>query len=326
MKKLLLALVVCVSAFPIVAQQIEDYQTGVYTDIFRPIPSPVFTFLNIGGQNGTRGIAPLNTQYNLNYLQRGPFSLAETGTVLSITTMFKISQPSSTALGVDTLGIGFSQKPTATSFISPEQTGAISWWIQPQTTVLTGNGYAFSALIHIANWNGSTSAGFSWSTAFYPILVVNNWYKSRLKITRVDSSNLSVLGTIDDYGSSGTNLIGNVVYTDSGVTSGSPSYPFSSFTGDATLYPALRGMSSGGLSVVDNTVISGPLSPSSASSIQTVVELSFPTQVGKSYYIQSSFDLSQWHVYEGPISGTGGTLLRYYAANQKTQYFRIVPD
>ena len=90
---------------------------------------------------------------------------------------------------------------------------------------------------------------------------------------------------IDDYGPTGQTYLSRVDTTGTSTATGSPTYPFTPFTTDQTLYPALHGMVSGGLKVVDQTTITGTSSPTIATDLYLVVELDFATQIGKNYYI-----------------------------------------
>ncbi len=239
------------------AQQIENYDTGTYAEIFQPNPPAVFSIVNGQGLNGTRGIQPLNTSYTINYLRKGPFDLSVPNATLEISTFFKVSKPTSTNLGVATLELGFAQDQTPTSFISPGQAGTISWWLQPKSLIDTGAGFHFDTTVYVSVYNGSTSAGFGWGVYGDTILKSNNWYKATFQISRVNSTTLSLWGTIDDYGPTGQTYLSRVETTGTSTATGSASYPFTPFTTDSTLYPALHGMSSGGLNVVDQTACSG---------------------------------------------------------------------
>ena len=131
------------------AQQIESYDSGAYSNIFQTNPPAVFYCAYGQGLNGTRGIQPLNVQYSLNYLQRGPFDLSAANATLEITTFFHVTRPTSAGLGFDTLQLGFAQNQTASSFISPGQTGAVSWWLYAKDTVDTGAGFHFQTLVTV---------------------------------------------------------------------------------------------------------------------------------------------------------------------------------
>jgi hypothetical protein len=308
------------------AQQIETYDSGTYSDIFQTNPPAVFSFANGQGLNATRGVQPLNVQYSLNFLRKGPFSLSGANSTMEISTFFKVTKPTSASLGIDALQLGFAQNQTASSFISAGQTGAVSWWLYANATTNVGNGFRFETTIHVDVYNGSSSAGFGWGNGELPILKSNNWYKATFQVSRVNSTTLNMVGRIDDYGTNGQTYISNVAYLDTGNATGSAQYPFTPFTTDSTMYPAIHGMSNGGLKIADNTACSGTFSPAIATDIYLVVQLDFATQIGKNYYISASPDLNQWTAIEGPIPGNGNVLTRYYSTSSTKRFFRVVED
>ena len=231
---------------PLYGQQGQNYNSGTYSEIFETNPPAVFSLVNGQGLSTTRGIQPLNTQYSLNYLRKGPFDLSVANATLEISTFFKVSRPTSSGLGFPTLQLGFAQDHNATSFFSD---GTISWWLYPKDTIDTGSGFHFETVVSVE----VPGMGFSWGTTAVPILKSNNWYKATLQVSRVNSTTLSIWGTIDDYGTSGHTFLVRVDTTGTDTATGSATYPFTSFTTDSTMYPALHGMSSGGLNVVDDT-------------------------------------------------------------------------
>ena len=305
-------LAVLLPALSVQSQQIENYDTGVYTDIFAPSPAPAFALVSGAGLNSSRGIEPYNIQYSLNYLQHGPFDLSHSNATLQFSTFFRITQPTQTGLGFDTLQIGFAEDQTVTSFIDAGNSGAVSFWLYPNSTLLTGGGYVFEDFMDVEISNGSTSAGFSWGTADAFILKAGEWYKATLTIGNVNSTTLSLGDEIDDYGTTGQQFISVIDTNFVASATGSTQFPFTPLTTDPTMFPALDGMSSGGLAVIDNTTMTGTLSPAIASSVQLDVQLSFSTQAGHTYYIESSPDLVQWKVFES-VAGTGSTVNKYYS-------------
>ena len=88
-------------------QQFESYDSGTFSEIFETNPPPVFSLLDGEGIDGTRGIQPLNTQYSLNYLRKGPFDLSGPSATLEISTFFQVSRPTSSSS--DTLQLGLKQ-------------------------------------------------------------------------------------------------------------------------------------------------------------------------------------------------------------------------
>lgn len=109
-------------------QRFESYDSGTYTEIFETNPPAVFSLVDGEGINGTRGIQPLNTQYSLNYLRRGPFDLSGPSATLEISTFFKVAKPNSASLGTPALAIGFTQNPTVSSFYGSDDSGTISYY------------------------------------------------------------------------------------------------------------------------------------------------------------------------------------------------------
>lgn len=298
-------------------QQIETYNAGTYAEIFHTNATPYFSLSNGQGFLDTRGIQPANTMYTLNYLRKGPFNLSTANSTIEMTTMFKVVKPTSTNLGVSTLHVGFCKDQSVTAFISSGSSGDICYMISPKSLVDTGNGFYFDSSLYASVYNGSSSAGFGFGTAGSFILKSNNWYKATLRITRVNSTTLSLLGEIDDYGVDGQTYMGWVDYNNWGSATGNATYPFTP--------PALHGMSSGGLKVADQTIITGQLSPDFAADISLVAKLDFATQGGIRYFINSSSDLTNWTTIEGPING-GGLLTRYYPATGSARYFRVTQE
>ncbi len=324
MKKLFLAAIslLTITGF---AQQLETYDSGLYSEIFHTNATAIFVFTNNVGLNGTRALQPLNTQYALNYLRRGSFDFSIANVTMQINTFFRVKNPTTTGIGNDALEMGFVQNQTSSSFISAGTNGAMSYWIYPVNTTVTNNGYQFQTTIDVNVYNGASSAGFGFGTIAKPILKTNNWYKATLLITRSSASAIDFLGTIDDYGTDGQAYLSTVDTIYFAGTTGSASYQFSYLTGDKSYYPALGGVNNFGLRVIDNTSCSGTFTTNIAASIQTDVELNFASTIGKKYYINSSPDLKQWTTIE-IVTGTGATVTRYYQTTSSQKFFRVVQD
>lgn len=300
-----------------VAQQQETYNAGVFTDIFHTNAPAYFSFANGTGYLTTRGIQPGNTMYYANYLRKGPFNLSMANAAITLSTLFKVIKPTSTNLGVSTLHLGVFNDLTPSAFVS----SGIGWMLDPKSLVDTGSGFYFDTTVHV----GVSGGGFGWGTFGTFLLRSNNWYKATFEITRVNSTTLKLWGYIDDYGVNGQTYLGRVDTVGTDSASGSAMYPFTQMTSDQTFYPALHGMSSGGLKVIDQTTIAGALAPAIATDISLVAKLETATQAGVRYFIHSSPDLTNWTAIEGPITG-GGLLTRYYPATGAAKYFRVTQE
>jgi len=67
--------------------------------------------------------------------------------------------------------------------------------------------------------------------------------------------------------------------------------------------------------------------PALVADARTAIEFTFPSAIGKTYRIESSFDLSVWSLVEDGIAGNGGQIQRFYSIENKAkQYFRAEDD
>ena len=57
---------------------------------------------------------------------------------------------------------------------------------------------------------------------------------------------------------------------------------------------------------------------------RTAIEFTFPAELGKTYRIEASLDLSTWETVEDGIAGNGGQIQRFYTTrNMPKRYFRV---
>jgi hypothetical protein len=324
MKKIFI-IVGLVLAFRAHSQQLETYNSGsLYTDILETNNGTVFAQINSLGIGGSGNIQPLETPYTLNYLRRGPFDFTIPNCTMQISTMFQIRAPILTGLASG-LQIGFVQSHTATSFISPGQTGAMSLWVYPVSTALTNGGYQFAEEMDLEIYNGSTLSGNGYGTSTRPILKTGEWYKLTLTITRDSNTTLDLLYRLEDYGTTGTNYVSQKDSLEFQNLFGPIGFPFSYLTSDSTWYPAIAADMDYGPIAIDNTAISAILSSGTTVAAKIDFELDFQTSAGHKSYIEASPDMIQWVIIE-TVSGTGAAMVRYYPTTSAKRFFRVVQD
>ena len=267
---------------------------------------------------------PFETPYTLNYLRRGPFDFTIPNCTMQISTMFQIRAPILTGLASG-LQIGFVRSHSATSFISPGQTGAMSLWLYPVSTALTNGGYQFKEMMDLEIYNGSTLSGNRYGTITQPVLKTGMWYKLTLTITRDSNTTLDLLYILDDYGTTGTNFVSQKDSLAFQNLSGPTGFPFSYLTSDSTWYPAIAADMDYGIIAIDNTAISATLSSGTTIAAKIDLEVDFQTTAGHTSYIEASPDMIQWVIIE-TVSGTGAAMVRYYPTTSTKRFFRVVQD
>lgn len=307
-----------------------DYETGELYDIFHPASNYVFSPASGVGIGGSRALAPANIDYTINFLRAVPRDFSVPQAIIEVSTFFQVKRPTSATYNISTLQLGFCQKTTPSSFISPYQTGSLYWELEPKDTTSTASGFRFVQSVGGSLYNGSTSAGRYWSNPNAIIILAEGiWYKATFRVERVSDSVIKMSAFIDDYGAGGTTFVRRVTSTGSGETIGSETHPYSILAADSTLYPAVHGRDAGGLSIVDNTVIAGTPSPNMVSPIEAhqALEIIWSTVSDKQYYLQRSHNLQDWEYIEGPIEGNGSSMQRFFSMRHDIkQFFRVTTE
>lgn len=315
--KKLVGAVAMMVAMTLGAVQIQNYDSGTYTNMFQSAPAAVFDFTNSVGIAGSRALIPTNPAGNsLNFLTKGPFQLSSNATVLSMSTMFQIQPPTGSLSNC--VQLGFFDGLGATGFQSPGTNSGITAWILPSGIIPVNGAYQFDLMVFTPKYNGTTSTNALIDGDFLFGFQTSTWYQAILTVTRTGTNTVSVLAAISDGSTNEMGLPINLATVNTGPITNT------AMANAPLLFPALNGSIAGGLAVLDKTIITGNLSGAAEDiCIVQTVTVSFGTESGRSYYLQSSPDLSQWDVTAGPVYGTGATVDFIFPTTNTSQYFRV---
>jgi hypothetical protein len=318
------------SAYIANAEDLLEYEQGGIPETFHPSQNGVWILQDGVGLNGSRGLTPLNIDYTVNFFRSSTRDFSIPQAILEISTFFQVKKPTSTALGVRTMELGFASSKNPNSFIAPSPSSTLYWTLNPSSTTETVDGFSFKQSISSFVYNGTTGAGRGWTNPNSIIKLKSGiWYKGIFQVERISDSTIRMSAYIDDYGATGSAYRSRISSTSSGQTIGSETHPYSILAQDSTLYPASHGRDSGGLLAIDRTSISGPITPNLNAPLEifTAIEIAWSTEVGKSYYVQRSIDLLDWNYIEGPIVGNGSSMQRLFSSRHvPRQFYRITTE